>query len=314
MTNPNYAPTTGQDDFDWFKQNGIFMPMINDTGRNQLYKMAIEAAVPGKVVCDIGTGTGLLSILAAKAGATKVYSVEMDPGRAAFATQVIKQVGLDNIIEVINADFLTTDIQADVYISETIGSHVFNENILAIADHALRNGGVFIPGSFDLRLAVYQDHPIFPLVVLDSQAFEFQPDVDIDPTFETIINQQFQNRHPADQTLYQASIVNNLFPMLSKFTDLKLTKLYETEPLRIDLGTNIDPANITLTVPNQELTNNAVAVVLFFTANMYGTVTMPVEQTYWGSPIKVVLPHTRTAGADLRMWYDVDSAVWKLSY
>lgn len=314
MTNPNYAPTSGQDEFDWFKQNGIFMPMINDTGRNQLYKMAIEAAVPGKIVCDIGTGTGLLSILAAKAGATKVYSVEMDPGRAEFATQVIKQVGLDHIIEVINADFLTTDIQADVYISETIGSHVFNENILAISDHALRNGGVFIPGSFDLRIAIYEDHPIFPLVILDSQAFEFQPDVDVDITFESIINQQFQNRHPADRTLYQASIVNNLFPMLPRFTDLKLTKLYETALLRIELGKNIDPVELSLTVPNKELTDYTVVAVLFFTANMYGDITMPVEQTFWGSPIKVILPHTRNEGADLRMWYDSDRAVWRLSY
>ena len=76
------------DNFDWFKDNGIYMPMINDTGRNIFYKAAIEAAVPGKVVCDIGTGSGLLSIIAAKAGATKVYAVEMDPGRAAFAEEI----------------------------------------------------------------------------------------------------------------------------------------------------------------------------------------------------------------------------------
>jgi predicted RNA methylase len=59
--------THSESEFDWFKQNGIYMPMINDTGRNIYYKQAIEEAVPGKIVCDIGTGTGLLSILAAKA-------------------------------------------------------------------------------------------------------------------------------------------------------------------------------------------------------------------------------------------------------
>ena len=118
------------DNFDWFKDNGIYMPMINDTGRNIFYKAAIEAAVPGKVVCDIGTGSGLLSIIAAKAGATKVYAVEMDPGRAAFAEDMFARLGLTNI-EVVKGDFLNTDIRADIFVSETIGSQVFNENIIA---------------------------------------------------------------------------------------------------------------------------------------------------------------------------------------
>jgi predicted RNA methylase len=130
--------------------------MINDTGRNVYYKQAIEAAVPGKVVCDIGTGTGLLSILAAKAGATKVYSVEMDPGRADFARKIIDKVGLSDKIEVVHKNFFDTDIRADIFISETIGTPVFNEDIIAIAKHATRHGGQFIPGSFDLWLEIYE--------------------------------------------------------------------------------------------------------------------------------------------------------------
>ena len=34
--------TSSEEDFDWFNNNGIFMPMINDTGRNVAYKKAIE--------------------------------------------------------------------------------------------------------------------------------------------------------------------------------------------------------------------------------------------------------------------------------
>jgi predicted RNA methylase len=64
---------------DWLKDDGIFLPMINDTGRNIFYKAAIESSVKDKVVVDIGAGTGLLSILAAKAGAKKVIAVEKDP-------------------------------------------------------------------------------------------------------------------------------------------------------------------------------------------------------------------------------------------
>ena len=301
-------------EFDWFKQNGIFMPMINDTGRNVFYKQAIEQAVPGKVVCDIGTGTGLLSILAAKAGATKVYSVEMDPGRAAFATEIIKQCGLDNIIEVINADFFTTDIRADIYISETIGSQIFNEYIIPISKYALRNGGVFLPNSFDLRLALYEMHPIFPAMMNNSAAFEFQPDIDIDPQFEAIVNQQFQTQHPPDYTLYTASTINNLFKMLPNFTDLKLNQLYCTPNLHIDLSQDIDENNICLTIPNAQIPNVSTVVVLFWTANLYGDVKMDITDTWWGNACKSILPHTRTAGADLKMWYDPAITNWRLSY
>ena len=66
--------TNNETEFNWFKNNGIYMPMINDSGRNLAYKMAIQRAVAGKVVCDIGTGTGFLSILAAKFDAKKVYA------------------------------------------------------------------------------------------------------------------------------------------------------------------------------------------------------------------------------------------------
>ena len=38
--------THSTEDFDWFKNNGIYMPMINDTGRNIAYKAAIERVAP----------------------------------------------------------------------------------------------------------------------------------------------------------------------------------------------------------------------------------------------------------------------------
>ena len=76
---------------DWFNDDGIFMPMLNDTGRNIFYKTAIEAAVPGKTVCDIGTGTGFLSVLAAHAGAKHVIAVERDLQRYQYTKSIIEK-------------------------------------------------------------------------------------------------------------------------------------------------------------------------------------------------------------------------------
>lgn len=53
--------------------------MMADRGRTAAYARAIDAAVqPGSVVLDIGTGAGIMALLACRAGAARVYAV--DPG------------------------------------------------------------------------------------------------------------------------------------------------------------------------------------------------------------------------------------------
>jgi protein arginine N-methyltransferase 1 len=57
----------------------IHEEMIKDSVRTGSYRAAIENnkdAFKDKVVLDIGCGTGILSIFAARAGAKHVYSIE----------------------------------------------------------------------------------------------------------------------------------------------------------------------------------------------------------------------------------------------
>ena len=50
--------------------------MIADTVRVEAYRRAITTVAENKIVIDVGAGTGILSIMAVKAGATKVYAIE----------------------------------------------------------------------------------------------------------------------------------------------------------------------------------------------------------------------------------------------
>ena len=53
--------------------------MLQDSTRTGTYYNAVSYNISdfeGKVVLDVGTGSGILSLFAAQAGATKVYAVE----------------------------------------------------------------------------------------------------------------------------------------------------------------------------------------------------------------------------------------------
>ena len=59
---------------------GVYSALKNDGVRMRGYQRAIEGAVPGKRVLDIGTGPeALLAIVAAKAGATSVVAYTPTP-------------------------------------------------------------------------------------------------------------------------------------------------------------------------------------------------------------------------------------------
>jgi predicted RNA methylase len=76
-----------------------------DNERVQAFQKAIQKVVtPNSVVVDAGTGTGILALLAAQAGAKKVYAVELIPELAEIAKKNIKINNFDHIIEVVNDD------------------------------------------------------------------------------------------------------------------------------------------------------------------------------------------------------------------
>ncbi len=74
-----------------------------DTVRTIAYQRAIEdnpEDFKDKIVMEIGCGTGILSIFAARAGAKHVYAIEFSE-IALFAEEIIKRNGLSEKITVI---------------------------------------------------------------------------------------------------------------------------------------------------------------------------------------------------------------------
>lgn len=139
-----------------------FGRMIADEVRTGAYAAAIAATVrPGSVVLDLGAGTGIMSLLACRAGARKVYAVETSDALG-LAEDIARANGLSDRIEFIQAR--STDItlaeRADVIVSDLRGVlPLLQHHIPSIVDARRRHlapGGVLVPQRDVLHMAIVE--------------------------------------------------------------------------------------------------------------------------------------------------------------
>jgi len=81
-----------------------YQGMINDDARTSAFAEAIHRAIRGRegelVVLDIGTGpAALLALIAARAGARRVYAVEVQSEVAALAREAVAQAVVEGDVE-----------------------------------------------------------------------------------------------------------------------------------------------------------------------------------------------------------------------
>ena len=125
--------------------------MMNDEVRNRAYDEAIARAAPGKRVLDIGTGAGLLAMMAARAGAQQVTTVEMVSLIAERARDIIAANQLSDRVRVIGKPstelLVGQDLveRADVLVTETFSSGLLNEGVLPTLEHAHEH--LLLPGA-----------------------------------------------------------------------------------------------------------------------------------------------------------------------
>lgn len=154
------------------------MPMMNDTRRNEAYVEALTAAVMGETnVLEIGTGSGLLAMIAARLGARQVVTCEAVPLIAETARGIVAANGWESSVSVIAK--MSKDVvigvdlpqRANLLVSEILSSELLGEGVLASIEDAKRRllepNAKIIPATGSVVIALFGSDAIKKNMMVD---------------------------------------------------------------------------------------------------------------------------------------------------
>jgi protein arginine N-methyltransferase 1 len=135
---------------------------LADRLKRERYEAAIGRVVqPGDLVLDLGCGSGLLGLLALRAGAGKVLFVEEGP-IIEVARGAVAEAGLSDRAEFFqsNSFDLSLPERVDVILCDHVGYFGFDYGILALLADAkqrfFKEGGVIVPAEVKVQAALVE--------------------------------------------------------------------------------------------------------------------------------------------------------------
>lgn len=164
---------------------------VSDLHRLAAYEAAISSVVrEGDVVLDLASGTGILGLLACRAGASRLYSID-DGGVIALARKISCTNGFSDRTTFLKGFSTRVELPepVDVVVADQIYGLGFEAGIIECFADArrrfLKPGGRFIPESIDLHLALLDDAALFAQV----QTWASNPcGFNFNPALETAAN------------------------------------------------------------------------------------------------------------------------------
>ena len=162
--------------FDSYSTNSIHQTMITDTARTLSYAQfllhpANAHLIRGKTVMDVGCGTGILSLLAARAGAKQVIAIDAS-AIVERARQNVENNGFGHVVKVhkgkledLEQELKPYEGKVDVLVSEWMGYFLLYENmlpsVLVARDRYLnKETGVLAPNRMTMHLAAFSSAPL----------------------------------------------------------------------------------------------------------------------------------------------------------
>lgn len=153
---------------DFFNDDGIYLPMINDGPRNLFYKGILKECCDQHCI-DVGFGTGLLSLAALDWGAKSVIAYEVNENRYEIGKYIIKKLGVEDKITLINKRFVAEqeDIKDRVIFHELVSRRIWGENMY----HVFGNTNMtLIPNQYTMEVSSFEFDSIQDAI---SQLFDY---------------------------------------------------------------------------------------------------------------------------------------------
>nr|XP_054525450.1 protein arginine N-methyltransferase 7 isoform X19 [Pan troglodytes] len=240
-------PTTGS--VEWLEEDehydyhqeiarSSYADMLHDKDRNVKYYQGIRVAVSRvkdrgqkALVLDIGTGTGLLSMMAVTAGADFCYAIEVFKPMADAAVKIVEKNGFSDKIKVINKHSTEVTIgpegdmpcRANILVTELFDTELIGEGALPSYEHAHRHLVEENCEAVPHRATVYAQlvesrrmwswNKLFPIHVqtsLGEQVIVPPMDLESCPGAPSVCDIQLNQVSPADFT-----VLSDVLPMFS---------------------------------------------------------------------------------------------------
>lgn len=225
--------------------------MLQDYVRTGTYYAAVienRADFTGRVVVDVGAGSGILSLFAAQAGAKHVYAVEASEMTEYARKLIVGNPSLGQRITVIKGKVEEVELpeKADILISEPMGTLLVNERMLesyVIArDRFLVPNGKMFPSVGRIHMAPFSDEYLF--VEIANKALFWQQQnyygVDLTPLYGSAFQGYFSQ--PVVDAFDPRLLVAPAISHVIDFNKTKEEDLYEIDiPLKFtsSVGTRV---------------------------------------------------------------------------
>jgi protein arginine N-methyltransferase 7 len=178
------------------------VPMMNEKKRNDAYYFALEAVInPNSSVFEIGTGSGLLSMMAAKMNVKKITTCESNPIIAEKANTIITNNGYRKVINLLSKKssdvILDVDLseKSNILVSEIFSSELLGEGVLPAIEDVKRRlltlDAKIIPATASIMVSMFGGQEIQDILyVKNYYGLKIEEFNSIVPKKVTLINNQ----------------------------------------------------------------------------------------------------------------------------
>ena len=202
---------------DILKQYCQFIEIVERMYNKRFPKRSFKAAIEinsdffeDKIILIINSGIGLYSLISARVGAKKVYSLEPDKTLFQFQKKIVQLNGYQKIIEVHNCDVEDIyDIEkVDIIICEFMGNFLLSNSLIRkviyARDKFLVKGGLIFPDKATLYLSGIQDEEF------KKSKFQMWDNV-YNVNMSSVKNASF--KEPLIDTFNKKNIISNIYPI-----------------------------------------------------------------------------------------------------